>query len=84
MNVLRIYFTEFDEDKYRRVVEKLEEMGFKIAEHKSVVAPEFRYVEILGFEGEPERVREEIAPLIEASEYLKVDLVEVVEPKKRV
>lgn len=82
MKVLRIYFTEFNEAQYRRVIEKLESLGFKVVEHKSRVVPEFRYLEVLDFKGDLEAVKNEISQLIEASQYLKVDLVEVVEPKR--
>ena len=82
MRVLRIYFTEFDNEKYGRVVNKLKSLGFKVVEHKSMLVPEFRYLEIMDFQGDPDTVRREIVPLIEAREYLKLDVVEVVTPKR--
>lgn len=73
----RIYYTTFDDDAHRRIVEELERRYGKVIEHKSIVHPEFRYIELLnetpGREGE-------IAAIIKSAPGVvgvKVDWIEV-------
>lgn len=50
MGVARIYFTLFDDEKYRRVLEEVRVVAGegRVVEHPSRVVPEFRYIEVRG------------------------------------
>ena len=83
MKVLRIYFTEFNEDKYVELVNKLKTMGFNVIEHKSSVVPEFRYIELTDFTDDVEKVRKEVESIIKDQEFIKLDLIDVAKPYRR-
>ncbi len=48
MGVARIYFTSFDDEKYRQVLDEIRTAAGeeRVVEHPSRVVSEFRYVEV--------------------------------------
>lgn len=73
----RIYYTVFDDNTHRRIVEELEKRYGKVVEHKSIVHPEFRYLEIFN---ETPGLEEEIASVVKALAGVmgvKVDWIEI-------
>ena len=46
MAVLRVYFTMFDEEKYRDLLEEVRGICGEVREHPSRVVEEFRFIEI--------------------------------------
>ncbi len=50
MGVARIYFTLFDDEKYRRILDEVKAVAGEgsVVEHPSKVVSEFRYIEVKG------------------------------------
>ena len=73
----RVYYTVYDDSVNEKVIRALrEKFGVEVVYHKSIVLPEFRYLEVLldkpGLEEEIKRV---VSSLI-ASERVKVDWID--------
>ncbi|OYT59489.1 MAG: hypothetical protein B6U75_03695 [Desulfurococcales archaeon ex4484_217_1] len=83
MKVLRLYFTVFDEKAFNEVKEYLEKSFGRrnVIVHKSIVVPEFRYLEILNFDKDPEAVKKSIEENFKLK--VKVDVVEKIIPSHR-
>jgi len=83
LKVARVYFTAYSDEEYDKILEMLrEKFKDKIIVHKSVVLREFRYIEILNFNGDSEELEEMIKNILGRNEYVKIDIVEVVKPKR--
>lgn len=73
----RVYYTVFDDQVHRKIVEELEKRFGKVVEHKSIVHPEFRYLELFN---ETPGLEEEIAATVKAIAGVmgvKVDWIEI-------
>lgn len=73
----RIYYTVFDDKTHRRIVEELEKRYGKVVEHKSIVHPEFHYLELFN---ETPGLEDEIASTVKAIAGVmgvKVDWIEI-------
>ncbi|GAB6147850.1 hypothetical protein JCM10135_03910 [Stetteria hydrogenophila] len=74
----RIYYTLFDDDKHKLIVAELKKRYGRVVDHKSIVHPEFHYVELFN---ETPGLEEEIASLIKSKAAnamgVKVDWIEI-------
>jgi len=83
MRILRLYFTVFDGKVFGEVKKYLEENfgGENIVVHKSIVVPEFRYLEIFNFDRDPETVKKSIEEKFKLK--VKVDVIEKIIPSHK-
>lgn len=83
MRVLRIYFTTYDEELFSKICECLKKLlkGKNIIVHRSIVVPEFRYVEVIDFNDDPISVKDNIEKKFKVK--VKVDVIEKIVPSRR-
>ncbi len=73
----RVYYNTFDDSLHEKVKESLrEKYKAEIVDHKSIVHPDFRYIELLlETPGLEEEIRDHVRALI-GSMYVKVDWID--------
>jgi len=73
----RIYYNTFDDDLHEKVKELLrEKYRAEVVDHKSIVHPDFRFIELyLDQPGLEEEIRDTIRSII-GSMYVKVDWID--------
>ncbi len=73
----RIYYTAYDEDAHRRVIELLSsKYGVTPKEIRSSVAPEYRFIELpLDKDGLVDEIKSLVSDIVK-SQYVKVDWID--------
>ncbi len=73
----RIYYTTYDDDVHAKVIELLKsKYGVMPRDEKSVVVPEFRFVELpLDKDGLSEEIKAFVSEVVR-SQYVKVDRID--------
>lgn len=81
--MLRIYFTTYDEELFSKIYEYLKDFlkGKAIIVHRSIVVPEFRYVEVIDFSNDPISIKDNIEKKFKVK--VKIDVIEKVVPSHR-
>ncbi len=81
MRIYRIYFTTYDDEEYREIINFLRNKFSSVKEIKSEVVPEFRFVEIRNIKVDPKNLETELSKRFRLK--FKVDEVEIVLPSHK-